>query len=235
MGATSAPKHTLQKSNPNDYCTQINNTSGTNPYGLNIQFTGISGGAGQFFIACNDDAQRFRVNGNGNVQNINNSYGAISDLKLKENIVDVTPKLAKLLQVRIVNYTLKADPNKTKLIGVIAQELEQISPGLIEETPDYEEVEKTREVEVPAVEAVLDDEGNEVTPGTPATTRTEEYTERVPMGTVTKSVKYSIFVPILIKGMQEQQAQIEALQSQLDTQNAAIQLLVARLEALEAK
>ena len=211
-----------------------NNFASNNIYSV-LDGAGNATTAANHFVAFASGADVLAIRGNGNVVNTNNSYGAISDLKLKDNVVDVTPKLQKLLQVRIVNYTLKADPNKTKLIGVIAQELEQISPGLIEETPDYEEVKKTREVEVPAVEAVLDAEGNEVTPAVPATTRTEEYTERVPLGTVTKSVKYSVFVPMLIKGMQEQQAQIEALQSQIDTQNTAMQLLVARLEALEAK
>jgi hypothetical protein len=50
------------------------------------------------------------------------------------------------MQVRIVNYTLKADPDKTKMLGVVAQELEQVSPGLIEQTPDFEDVTRTREV-----------------------------------------------------------------------------------------
>ena len=41
------------------------------------------------------------------------------------------------------------------------------------------------------------------------------------VGTTTKSVKYSVFVPILIKCIQEQQALITSL--------------IARIEALEAK
>ena len=38
--------------------------------------------------------------------------------------------------------------------------------------------------------------------------------------TSTKSVKYSVFVPILIKAMQEQQAQIEALQTEVEALKA---------------
>jgi hypothetical protein len=133
---------------------------------------------------------RFWVLGNGNVVNQNNSYGALSDAKLKENIADTSPKLASLLKVRIVNYNLKTDP-KFKQIGVIAQELEQIFPSMIEEMPDR------------------DDEGND-------------------LGTVTKSVKYSVFVPMLIKAIQEQQALI-------GSQKTAIESLTARITALEAK
>jgi hypothetical protein len=39
----------------------------------------------------NDGTTSFIVWTNGNVQNTNNSYGAISDINLKENIVDATP------------------------------------------------------------------------------------------------------------------------------------------------
>ena len=155
-------------------------------------------------------AYRFRVMDTGNCQNTNNSYGAISDLKLKENIADASPKLAELMQVRIVNYNLKTEPDH-KQIGVIAQELEQVFPGLVEESPDYIKVTKTREVP-----AVLDDEGVEITPA-----KTEEYTDREATGEVTKSVKYSVFVPMLIKAMQEQQALIDDLQTRLAALEAA--------------
>jgi hypothetical protein len=115
---------------------------------------------------------RFVVYDSGNVLNWNNSYGGISDVKLKENIADATPKLEKLNQVRVVNYNLIGDTHKQ--IGVIAQELEQIFPGMVEETADRDE-------------------------------------EGIDLGTTTKSVKYSVFVPMLIKAIQEQQALIQTL------------------------
>jgi hypothetical protein len=120
---------------------------------------------------------RFRVSGAGDVQNTNNSYGAISDAKLKENVTDATPKLEKLNQVRVVNYNLIGEEQKQ--IGVIAQELEQIFPGMVDESPDR------------------DKEGND-------------------LGTTTKSVKYSVFVPMLIKAIQEQQAIIESLKTRIE-------------------
>ena len=118
-------------------------------------------------------AYRFRVADSGNVTNTNNSYGGISDVKLKENITDATPKLDGLMKVRVVNYNLKTDPDH-KQLGVIAQELEQIFPGMVEKTSDR------------------DAEGND-------------------LGTTTKNVKYSVFVPMLIKAIQEQQALITQL------------------------
>jgi hypothetical protein len=129
---------------------------------------------------------KFRVADSGNVTNTNNSYGVLSDIKLKENIVDATPKLDDLLKVKIRNYNLIGE--ETKQIGVIAQELEQVFPSMVDESEDFEEVE------------ITDEEGN--------TTK-----EKKSVGTTTKSVKMSVFVPMLIKAIQEQQAQIEELKA----------------------
>jgi hypothetical protein len=124
----------------------------------------------------------FQVLANGNAQNTNNSYGAISDVKLKENIVDATPKLADLMQIKVRHYNFKSDETKTKQIGVVAQELEQVFPSMIEQTVD------------------CDLQGND-------------------LGTKTKAVKYSVFVPMLIKAIQEQQALIQSLKARLDAAN----------------
>jgi hypothetical protein len=128
----------------------------------------------------NNTITNIAIYGNGNIQNANNSYGALSDIKLKENIFDASPKLDKLMQVKIRNYNLKGNYEQHKQIGVIAQELEQIFPSMIYETSDK------------------DSEGNE-------------------LGTTTKSVKYSVFVPMLIKAIQEQQAIIEELKARITT------------------
>lgn len=143
--------------------------------GIRSRVQNLAAGTGYYaFSYYNDNAAdyRFLVLGNGNVQNTNNSYGALSDVKLKENIIDATPKLEKLNQVRVVSYNLKENP-KQKLLGVVAQELEQIFPSMIEETLDR------------------DAEGNV-------------------LDTTTKSVKYSVFVPMLIKAVQELNAKVEA-------------------------
>jgi hypothetical protein len=161
------------------------NATGSNGRLLRWILPNTNDAAAYFVFATNSGGTNcFNVFGNGNVTNTNNSYGPISDIKLKENIVDATPKLDKLLQVRIVNYNLKKDLGyeSHKQIGVIAQELEQVFPGLVDESPD------------------VDKDGNDI-------------------GTTTKSVKMSVFVPMLIKAMQEQQAIIESLKARLDAAN----------------
>jgi hypothetical protein len=131
------------------------------------------------FLVCSISAiaQKLVIFDNGNVQNSNNSYGQLSDIKLKENIVDATPKLEELNKIRIVNFNFKDDTRKQ--IGVIAQEIEQIFPTVVENIIDR------------------DEKGND-------------------LGTKTKSVKYSIFVPMLIKAIQELKLELENVKIELE-------------------
>lgn len=128
---------------------------------------GISAGSGGKFSVNNwglagAGTDVFTVNGNdGSTYNQTGVYGTISDATLKENITDATNKLEKLLQTRVVNYNLIGD--NLNQIGVIAQELEEIFPSLVE---------------------VNDSNGK-------------------------KQVKYSVFIPIIIKAIQELNAKIE--------------------------
>jgi hypothetical protein len=99
--------------------------------------------------------KRFAVTSAGSCQNTTGSYGTISDAKLKENIVDATPKLEKLMQLQVKNYAFKTSP-EFKQIGFIAQELKEVFPSLIEETPDQDENgEKTGEVTLGVKTTVL--------------------------------------------------------------------------------
>ena len=75
---------------------------------------------------------------NGNVSNTNNSYGAISDAKLKENIVDANSQWDDIKDLRVRNYNFIEGQTHTQ-IGVVAQEVEAVSPGLVTETPDTDE------------------------------------------------------------------------------------------------
>jgi hypothetical protein len=119
----------------------------------------------------------FRVWTNGNVINTNNSYGAISDVKLKENIVDASSQWDDLKALQVRNYNLKEDQTHTQ-IGLVAQEVELSSPGLVSESPDR------------------DAEGND-------------------LGTVTKSVNYSVLYMKAVKALQEAMERIEALEARL--------------------
>jgi hypothetical protein len=119
----------------------------------------------------------FYVYTNGNVQNTNNSYGAISDIKLKENIVDANSQWDDLKALQVRNYNFKEGQTHTQ-IGLVAQEVELVSPGLVSESPDR------------------DEEGND-------------------LGTVTKSVNYSVLYMKAVKALQEAMERIEVLEQRL--------------------
>jgi hypothetical protein len=108
---------------------------------------------------------------NGNIVNTNNSYGAISDIKLKENIVDANSQWDDLKALQVRNYNFKEGQTHTQ-IGLVAQEVELVSPGLVSESPDR------------------DAEGND-------------------LGTVTKSVNYSVLYMKAVKALQEAMERID--------------------------
>jgi hypothetical protein len=164
---------------------------------------GINGGSDKIYIL-----------GNGDLKNVNNSYGAISDIKIKQDIIDASSQWNDIKNVRVRKFRYKNDPTGFLHIGVVAQELEQVSPNLIDEHKDFEKV------EVP----VLDDNGNPVL-NEDGTAQVKE--ERIPLDTTTKSVKYSILYMKAIKALQEAMERIE----QLETKTTSLE---ARLTALES-
>jgi hypothetical protein len=119
----------------------------------------------------------FLVYTNGDVQNTNNSYGALSDLKLKENIVDALSQWDDIKALQVRKYNFKEGQTHTQ-IGLIAQEVELVSPGLVTESPDR------------------DAEGND-------------------LGTVTKSVNYSVLYMKAVKALQEAMERIETLEAKV--------------------
>ena len=186
--------------------------------------TRAAGTTYEFFYARNNAGSlgagtlAFRVTNNGNVTNTNNSYGSLSDQRLKENIVDATSQWddIKGLQIRKYNFRENTGYETHTQIGLIAQEAESISPGLVETSA------------VKEGETVLDADGNQL--------------ESI------KSINYSVLYMKAVKALQEAQTRIESLETQntaqqttigaLETQNTAQQTtiddLLARVTALEA-
>ena len=78
---------------------------------------------------------------NGNVRNTNGSYTSLSDAKLKENIVDAGSQWDDIKAIKIRNWNFKEETGHEthKQIGPIAQELEEVCPGLVFDTPDRDE------------------------------------------------------------------------------------------------
>ena len=113
------------------------NGTPTNGRVLNWKLTNANDTSSYFVFANNSGGNCFNVLGNGNVQNTTGTYGTISDLRLKENISDARNYLADLLKLRVVKYSLKSESSPAaNLIGLIAQEVEQVFPTLVETNGD---------------------------------------------------------------------------------------------------
>ena len=145
----------------------------------NLLFTNTrAGGTSNYYIlGYSNSVQTLIIFSNGNIQNTNNSYGAISDIKLKENIVDASSQWDDLKALQVRKYNFKEGQTHTQ-IGLIAQEVELVSPGLVTESPDR------------------DEEGND-------------------LGTVTKSVNYSVLYMKAVKALQEAMERIETLEAKV--------------------
>jgi hypothetical protein len=182
----------------NERCLQTYNTAGTFTNYALTQYIAAGGGTGSGFASGFSDSgsiQRYIIFSNGNIQNTNNSYGAISDLKLKENIVDASEQWNDIKNLRVRKYNLKQGGAHTQ-IGVIAQEIELVSPGLVYETTDR------------------DTDGND-------------------LGTVTKSVNYSVLYMKAVKALQEAMERIETLEAENAHQKASLTDILSRISALE--
>jgi hypothetical protein len=90
------------------------------------------------FVGINSSALSFNVTTNGDVTNTNNSYGALSDVKLKENIIDALSQWNDIKALTVRKYSMKADSlDAPNMLGVVAQEVEAAGMGgLITERPD---------------------------------------------------------------------------------------------------
>ena len=95
-------------------------------------------GTFNYFVCYNDGGANFRLKiaDSGNVTNVNGSYGTISDAKMKTDIVDAGSQWDDLKAVRFRKFKMKDDPSGIMQLGVVAQELEQTSPGLVDEHAD---------------------------------------------------------------------------------------------------
>jgi hypothetical protein len=148
-----------------------------------------------WFLFCSDSTnQKAAILTTGTFESRTNTYGGVSDIKLKQDVIDAASQWDDLKAVRVRKFRFKDEPEGILQLGVIAQELETVSAGLVYETPDTEQVEVTNE------------------DGTIETKRQET-------GTTTKSVKYSILYMKAVKALQEAMERIEQLEARLDAAN----------------
>ena len=80
------------------------------------------------------------IQADGSFHSAVNTFTATSDARLKENIVDSGSQWEDIkgITVRKFNYTQESGHDTHTQIGVVAQEVELVSPGLVTEKPDLD-------------------------------------------------------------------------------------------------
>jgi hypothetical protein len=170
-------------------------STGTGIFDINV---GLAGSARVVDFVDEGGTRRFEIADDGDVANSGNSYGAISDVKLKENISDSASQWDDIKAIRVRKYSFKSDNlDAANQLGVIAQEVESAGMnGLVKSTQD-EIIDKNQFLE----------DGE---------TENSEYGNVIGMAdTYTKSVKYSILYMKAVKALQEAMTRIETLETKV--------------------
>jgi hypothetical protein len=197
------PFHSFNQNMAGQWTVGVRNED-SNPYGLIVRYntdTNTAGNECYYFIA--DGTARYYVRSNGGIVNYQSNDANLCDEREKKNIVNLDSKWDKVKSWELKKFHYNEDADTDNLrYGVIAQQVEEHCPEVL---VDWEK----RKAE----DAVLDEDGNVVTPAQ----------EQV----IRKGVKEQQMMWMAIKALQEAQARIETL----ETQNAD---LLARVTALEA-
>ena len=135
------------------------------------------------------------------------AYNTTSDHRLKNNVR--TADALRFKDIRFVDFEWVDGRHDC---GVIAHELQAIYPDLVVGTKDETEV---RTVELtPAVPAVLDEEGNVVTPEVPAVTEEQTFDKH-------QQVNYIGLIPRMGTIVQQLMAEVEAMKAEIAALKAA--------------
>ena len=139
------------------------------------------------------ETETLRIENDGDVKNTNNSYGSLSDERIKQDITDASSQWEDIKALKVKNFRRIDQVNSgldNKMIGVIAQDLEAAGmSGLVKES-----IPGSGEIRANSVFGT--DEKNL-------------------SGENVKSVKYSVLYMKAVKALQEAQTRIETLETKV--------------------
>jgi hypothetical protein len=116
--------------------TVFNSSHASGPGQVVIKFTAASPDDNSVnFLECTDSTtNRLKIASDGDVYNHDNTYGAISDVRLKQDVADATSQWNDVKNLRLRKYRMKSDVASGKdqmMLGMVADEVEAVSPGLV--------------------------------------------------------------------------------------------------------
>jgi len=187
-----------------------------------------------YFLALEDStADRLKIWSDGDIQNHDNSYGSLSDERIKQDIRDANSQWDDIKALKVRNFKRKDDmaqygDDAWEQIGVVAQEVEEAGMDkLVEHSPPSDfELEhcgfgtKTAD----AIPATYYEESDDIPEGkSVGDVKTEEVKEVWSVNQdddgndmQVKSMKYSILYMKAVKALQEAMGRIESLESKVE-------------------
>jgi hypothetical protein len=182
------------------------------PFGLQMDFSTASpDNNSRTFQLCEDSTTtRMIVYSDGDLANHDGVYGSISDERIKQDIRDSNSQWNDIKNIRVRNFKKKDDvrqygDNAWEQIGVIAQELETVSPKLIKHSDPTQS-----DILSDSSFGTLYQEEDEIPEGKKVGDIKEVHDQ-------IKKVSYSVLYMKSIKALQEAMERIETLEAKVTT------------------
>tara|TARA_R110002020_G_scaffold404218_1_gene614289 strand:- start:847 stop:2064 length:1218 start_codon:yes stop_codon:yes gene_type:complete len=187
-------EYSIFKNTRNSVAQYFQNLHSSAPYGVYIEFPNVAkNNTDNYFLSCVEQGNgRLKIFTTGTVQNATGTYGTLSDERLKSNIVDAKSQWDDIKGLEFKNFT-KFDNPDLKQLGLIAQDVEKISPNLIYETPP-----EAQEIKHSSEFGTLNEDGE-----------VKEVKSNV------KGLKESILYMKSVKALQEAMTRIETLEAKV--------------------
>jgi len=203
--------------------------TGTNQQGFVIRHVPNTNNTTAMFISCGNDSNgtKFRVRGTGATENAVNSYGSTSDERLKSDITDAKSQWDDIKNIKVKNFK-KYNTGDLVQLGVVAQEVEKISPSLVSNAPptahDIKHDESfgtlyTKDDSETQNNVLYTKDDQEVKDGDKKVGDIKTYAKKI--GDVKevkdqiKTVKYSVLYLKAVKALQEAMTRIETLETKV--------------------
>jgi hypothetical protein len=207
--------HQIADAGSNTYTTKIHNkaSSPASQYINEVAFTAAApdNNSARFFNMIDNSAVRCDIYSDGDIKNHDNSYGSLSDQRIKQDIVDSGSQWNDIKAVKVRKFKKKDDVRQYGdkawvQIGVIAQELEAAGMDKLvrhsEPSPS--------DILSDSTFGTLYEDGDKIPEGK-AIGDIKEIKEQV------KGVGYSVLYMKAIKALQEAMTRIEELETRIQT------------------
>lgn len=139
-GSTAGSRLAVNQEDSTD--TIHSQSSAASPFGMLMDFSAAApNNTSNYYLRCRDNASggtnRAFIYSNGDMKNVNGSYATISDERVKQDVVEARSQWDDFKQLRFVNFRRKQDVLESGeealvQLGLIAQEVQAVSPGLVD-------------------------------------------------------------------------------------------------------